>query len=127
MKTFVIAAVLVLGAIDQANAQTAATTRVMRQKLVDAQGVMAAVVTGNWVELERRSKALAKAVDDPAWLVFRTPEYAKQGEAFVRALNDLADTAASRDSDGASLAYVALTMRCIQCHRYVARARIAAQ
>ena len=45
----------------------------------------------------------------------------------MRALNDLVDTAASRDSDGAPLAYVALTMRCIQCHRYVARARIAAQ
>jgi len=84
-------------------------------------------VTGNWVELDRRSKALAKATEDPAWLVLRTPEYAKQGEAFLRAVNDLVDAAARRDSDAAPLAYFALTMRCIQCHRYVARARIAAQ
>ena len=127
MKTFVIAAALVVATIGHANAQTTATTRLMRQKLVDAQGVMAAVVTGNWVELDRRTKALAKATEDPAWLVLRTPEYAKQGEAFLRAVNDLTDAAARRDADGAPLAYMALTMRCIQCHRYVARARIAAQ
>lgn len=111
----------------QGNAQTTATARVMRQKLIDAQGVMAAVVTSNWGELDRRSKALAKATEDPAWLVLRTPEYAKQGEAFLRAVNDLQDAAARRDADGAPLAYVALTMRCVQCHRYVARARIAAR
>jgi len=127
MKTLVIVALLMSATIGDANAQTTATTRVMRQKLVDAQGVMAAVVTGNWVELDRRSKALAKATEDPAWLVLRTPEYAKQGEAFLRAVNDLVDAAARRDSDAAPLAYFALTMRCIQCHRYVARARIAAQ
>ena len=127
MKTLVIVALLMIATIADANAQTTATTRVMRQKLVDAQGVMAAVVTGNWVELDRRSKALAKATEDPAWLVLRTPEYAKQGEAFLRAVNDLVDAAARRDSDAAPLAYFALTMRCIQCHRYVARARIAAQ
>lgn len=127
MKQFAIAAVLVVTTVGQANTQTTATTRVMRQKLLDAQGVMAAVVTSNWVELDRRSKALAKATEDPAWLVLRTPEYAKQGEAFLRAVNDLVDAAARRDPDAAPLAYVALTMRCIQCHRYVARARLAAR
>ena len=97
----------------------------MRNKLADAQGVLAAVVTSNWAELERRSKALAAATDDPAWQVLKTPEYTRQSEAFVRAANDLVDAAARRDQEGAPLAYVALTMRCVQCHRYVARARIA--
>ena len=108
-------------------AQTVALNRVMRQKLADAQGVLAAVVTSNWAELERRSKALGAATNDPAWLVLKTPEYSRQSEAFVRAANDLMDAAARRDQEGAPLAYVALTMRCVQCHRYVARARIAGQ
>jgi hypothetical protein len=127
MKTFAMAAVLMVATLGQANAQTTALNRVMRQKLVDAQGVMAAVVTSNWAELDRRTKALEKATEDPVWLVLNTPEYAKQSQAFVRAVNDLVETAARRDSDAAPLAYVALTMRCVQCHRYVARARIAAQ
>ena len=105
--------------------QTTALNRVMRNKLADAQGVLAAVVTSNWAELERRSKALTAATDDPAWLVLKTPEYTRQSEAFVRAANDLVDAAARRDQEAAPLAYVALTMRCVQCHREVARARLA--
>jgi hypothetical protein len=108
-----------------ARAQTTALDRVMRQKLVDAQGVLAAVVTSNWTELNRRSRALSKATEDPAWLVLRTPEYAKQSEAFIRAIDDLVDAAARRDQDAAPLAYMAVTVRCVQCHRYVSRARIA--
>lgn len=103
-----------------------ALNRVMRQKLIDAQNVLGAVVTTNWRELERGSRALVKATEEPAWQVLASPEYVKQSEAFVRAANDLLDAATRRDQEAAPLAYVALTMRCVQCHRYVARARVAA-
>jgi cytochrome c556 len=125
MKTFAMTALLTACVVAQAGAQTPALERVMRQKLVDAQGVMAAVVTSNWTELERRSRALSKTTEDPAWLVLRTPEYAKQSEAFIRAIDDLVDAATRRDQDAAPVAYMAVTLRCVQCHRYVARARIA--
>jgi hypothetical protein len=125
MKTFAITALLTASVAARAGAQTTALDRVMRQKLADAQAVMAAVVTSNWTELDRRSRALAKATDDPAWLVLRTPEYTKQSEAFLRAIDDLVDAADRRDQDAAPLAYLAVTVRCVQCHRYVARARIA--
>ncbi len=125
MKTLAIAALLTTCVAARASAQTTALERVMRQKLADAQGVMAAVVTSDWAELDRRSRALAKATDDPAWLVLTTPEYAKQSQAFVRAVDELVDAAARRDQDAAPLAYLAVTVRCVQCHRYVARARIA--
>jgi hypothetical protein len=111
--------------VPPANAQTLAINRLMRQKLADAQAVLAAVVTSNWDALERNSRALAAATNDPAWMVLKTPEYAKQSEAFVRAANDLVDAASRRDLEATPLAYVTLTMRCVQCHRYVARARIA--
>jgi hypothetical protein len=58
-------------------------------------------------------------------MVLQSPEYTKQSQAFVFAVNDLVDVAARRDAEAAPLAYAALTMRCVQCHRYVARARIA--
>ena len=123
-KSVVLVAVIAVALESGLQAQTVALNRVMRQKLVDAQGVLAAVVTSNWSELDRRSKALVKATEDPAWLVLRSPEYVKQSEAFVRAANDLADAAERRDADGAPLAYATLTMRCVQCHRFVARARL---
>lgn len=125
MKRLVLAAAALLVLAGDAQAQTAALNRVMRQKLVDAQAVLSAVVTGNWRELERSSRALAKATEDPAWLVLQSPEYTKQSQAFVYAVNDLVEAASRRDAEAAPLAYAALTMRCVQCHRYVARARIA--
>ena len=125
MKNAFLAVVVALLPVSDLQAQTVALNRVMRQKLVDAQSVLSAVVTSNWRELERSSRALAKATEDPAWMVLRAPEYTKQSEAFLNAVNDLVDAAARRDAEGAPLAYAALTMRCVQCHRYVARARLA--
>lgn len=126
MKRVVVVILLAVLALEaSAQAQTVALNRVMRQKLTDAQGLLAAVVTNNWVEIERRSRALASATNEPAWLVLRTPEYTKQSEAFLFAANDLVDAASRRDAEAAPLAYTALTLRCVNCHRYVARARLA--
>lgn len=125
MKKIVMSVVVALVLVADLQAQTVALNRVMRQKLVDAQSVLAAVVTSNWRELDRSSKALIKATADPAWLVLQSPEYTKQSQAFVFALNDLAEAAARRDAEAAPLAYAAMTMRCVQCHRFVARARLA--
>jgi len=112
--------------VSNSSAQTTALNRVMRQKLETSQGLLAAVVTSNWTDLERRSEALVRITNDPAWAVLNTPEYARQSQAFLHAAQDLVDAAKRRDLDAAPLAYVSLTLSCVQCHRYVARARIAA-
>ncbi|HET9270095.1 MAG TPA: hypothetical protein VFO31_18095 [Vicinamibacterales bacterium] len=125
MKKIVLTASVALVLAADLQAQTVALNRVMRQKLVDAQSVLAAVVTDNWRELDRGSRALIKATEDPAWMVLQSPEYTKQSQAFVFAVNDLVEVAARRDAEAAPLAYAALTMRCVQCHRFVARARLA--
>jgi hypothetical protein len=113
-------------AVSNSSAQTTALNRVMRQKLENSQGLLAAVVTSNWADLERRSQALSRITNDPAWAVLNTPEYARQSQAFLHAAQDLVEAAKRRDLDAAPLAYASLTLSCVQCHRYVARARIAA-
>jgi hypothetical protein len=114
-------------AIATASAQTIALKRLMQQKLEHSQSILAAVTTSNWGEMQRHSEALVQVTRDPAWLVMNTPEYAKQSQAFVRAAEDLLDAARRRDLEAAPLAYVSMTLSCVQCHRYVARARIARQ
>jgi hypothetical protein len=106
-------------------AQTSALDRLMRQKLDHSQAILAAVVTSNWPELQRHSQALIDLTGDPAWTVLKTPEYATQSEAFVRAAQGLVAAATRRDPDETPIAYMSLTLRCVQCHRYVARTRIA--
>ena len=106
-------------------AQTGALDRLMREKLEHSQAILAAVVTSNWPELQRHSQALIAITGDPAWTVLKTPEYATQSEAFVRAAQELVAAATRRDLDETPVAYMSLTLRCVQCHRYVARTRIA--
>ena len=105
--------------------QTVALKRLMQQKLEHSQGILAAVVMSNWGEMERHSAAVLQVTREPAWMAMNTPEYSRQSQAFVRAAEDLLDAARRRDLDAAPLAYVSMTLSCVQCHRYVARTRIA--
>ena len=111
--------------VTAAAAQTVGLNRVMRAKLEHAQQILGDVVTSNWSGLERHSLELRRATEDPAWAVLTTPEYARHTAAFLRASEDLLEAAKQRDLEAAPLAYMSLTMSCVQCHRYVARTRIA--
>ncbi len=101
--------------------------QVMREKLVHAQKILEAVVTSDWVSLETHSRELEGLTNDPRWTVLRYPEYARHSAAFVRAIQDLHRAAAQRDLEKTPQAYVAVTLKCVECHRYLARARIVAK
>ena len=105
--------------------QGPALNRVMREKLVHAQKILEAVVTSDWVSLETQSRELERLTKDPRWTVLKYPEYARHSAAFVLAIQDLHRAAAQRDLEKTPQAYVAVTLKCVECHRYLARARIA--
>jgi hypothetical protein len=119
------AVVLVGLALTEASSQTLLLSRLMREKLQQSQGLLAALVTSNWNDLERRSRAIERLTHDPAWAVMNAPEYSRHAAAFLRATEDLIDTAQRHDLEAAPLAYVALTMSCVRCHQAVARSRLA--
>jgi hypothetical protein len=98
----------------------------MQEKLEHSQQILSAVVTSNWVNLERHGLELLRLTEDPAWTAFTTPEYARYSGAFLQAVEDLVEAARRRDLETAPVAYVSLTMSCVQCHRHVGRARLAA-
>jgi hypothetical protein len=98
---------------------------VMRVKLDHAQKILEAVVTSDWVGLETHSRELQRLTADPGWTVLKYPEYAKHSTAFVQAIQVLHRAAAQRDLEETPKAYVAVTLQCVECHRYLARQRIA--
>ena len=115
----------VLGAASSAAAQTPATARLMRQKLALSQRLLEAILTSNFATLDEESVALARLTESPSWTVFKTPEYRRYSDAFVRVTDDLRAAAKDRDLDAAALHYTALAMSCYQCHRYIKNARVA--
>lgn len=106
-------------------AQGPAVNRVMRKKLEVSQKILEAVVTSHWADLETRSRDLENLTNDPAWRVLTAPEYARQSSAFRDAVRTLRDAATKQDLDGAPKAYIAVTVSCVECHRYLARNRLA--
>lgn len=98
---------------------------VMHEKLEHTQKILAAVVTSDWVSLETHSRQLERLTEDPRWTALKYPEYARYSGAFVRAVQDLRRAAAQRDLEKTPKAYVAVTLQCVECHRYLARSRIA--
>jgi hypothetical protein len=120
-----VAAAVVAMASSGSAMQTAATGRLMREKLTHAQRVLEALTTSNYALLERESSALSEATKELGWMVLRTPEYARQSEAFLRSTEELVAAAKHRDLDLAAIQYVSMTMSCYQCHRYMKNMRIA--
>jgi hypothetical protein len=105
--------------------QTLQTERVMREKLAASQQLLAALVTSDWAALDRQSRTLEALTNDPGWDVMRLPEFSRQTPPFQRALQAVTGAARQRDQRAALAAYTDLVGTCVECHRYVGRARIA--
>jgi hypothetical protein len=123
--TVVVMALLTGIVVRTTDAQTAQTKQVMQQKLGESQQLLAALVTSNWIVLGQRTAALQALTNQPGWQVLTTPEFRSQTGAFQRATQSLATAATQRDQRTALAAYNELVTSCVECHRYVARARIA--
>lgn len=107
--------------------QSTPLRRVMHDKLGHSHQLLEALVTSNWSSLEAHARALQQIAETPAWNALATSDYVRYTSDFTRAAQELADRAHARDLEGAPLAYVSLTLTCVQCHRYVARARVASR
>lgn len=117
--------VVSLFAMAASTPQGPALERVMQKKLVVSQKILEAVVTSRWADLEARSRDLEDLTNDPAWMALRTKEYAQHSDAFRTTVRALHTAAAQRDLEKTPTAYVAMTLSCVECHRYLARNRLA--
>jgi cytochrome c556 len=117
---------LVIAFLSRAEGQTTQTKQVMQQKLAQSQQLLGAVVTSNWAALTQRTQALESLTGQPGWQFLQTTEYRAYTAGFEKATHALAAAAQQRDQRTAATAYNELVNSCVECHRYVARSRIAA-
>jgi hypothetical protein len=101
------------------------TKEFMREKLGHSQKVLEALALEDFFTLEQRAKKLSAMTEDTSWQAFQNPDYAEHSATFRRHANALTRAAQEKDLDAAALAYVRLTMSCIECHKMV-RGRLVA-
>lgn len=91
----------------------------MRAKLGHGQKVLEGLTVEDYDLIEKGAHDLALASQDSSWQVLQTEDYARQSDDFRRSCNALRAAAKARNLDGAALAWMEVTMKCIQCHKYV--------
>jgi hypothetical protein len=119
----IIAAIVLL--VQSADAQTVRTGRLMREKLLHSQRILAALTTSDYALLQKETRALTTITENPEWAEMMTGALRPFTGGFINTLADLSAAAARRDYDAAGKSYTALTAACFNCHKHVMNSRIA--
>ena len=92
---------------------------VMQRKLEYAQELLQALATEDYEKISKNSQALNLLSLESAWNTIVTEEYLKQSNSFRNALEAMRDGAKDENIDRATLGYVDMTIRCVECHKYL--------
>lgn len=99
---------------------------IMALKLKHSERVLEAIALADFDTLAKESQALSLLSQEAAFNVLMTAEYAQQSLEFRRSADALTKAAKSKNIDAAALAYVDITMKCVNCHKHVRDVRMAA-
>jgi len=122
--------VIALGAIALAAAvsvsQEQGIEQIMQRKLDHAHAILEALIMEDYETLEDSAIALQKLSEDAGWFVLQTPEYTQRSAAFRQSAKEIEESAKERNLEGATLGYVDMTLKCVQCHELLRGRRMAA-
>lgn len=94
----------------------------MRQKLEFSKQLLEGLTLEEFARIEKNGRALKILSQAAEWedpIMPNPEEYQVYTNDFQRLCDDLRKNARDKNIDGATLAYVKLTMNCVACHKYV--------
>jgi cytochrome c556 len=98
---------------------------IMQMKLSHAQKVLEGIALNDFNLIEKHADELIILSNKAEWKVLPTRDYLLQSNEFRRNAELLTKAAKGKNLDGATLAYVQLTMSCVSCHKHVREVRMA--
>ncbi len=125
MKTKLLLLTLVLALAAGISVSIAQTKRnraakeFMREKLELSQRVLEGLATEDYDLIIAKGTSLSAMSKQADWRVFENPDYDQQSTTFRRHVNSLVKAAKDKNLDAATLAYVRVTMSCVDCHKFV--------
>lgn len=125
VATTLLAGLLFCAASCPAQAQDENLSKFMREKLTHSQKVLEGLTTENYALIAKHGKELKVLSQAEMWQVLQTPEYLAHSADFRRTAEAMVDAAEKKNLDGASLAYVEMTLKCVNCHKYIKRTKTA--
>ena len=95
----------------------------MQLKLDKSKAILEGLALENYQTIAENSRGLRLLSLESGWNVIQTNEYAKQSSEFKRSCDVITEAAKQKDLGRATLGYVALTVRCVECHIYLRKQR----
>jgi cytochrome c556 len=121
-----VAMVLSLGAVLSGSVQAQDNVAVfMKAKLEHSQQVLKGLAMEDFDLIAKHSQAMSLLCEDEIWMVLQTPEYRARSAEFRRSVDTVTEAAKKKNLEAAALGYVDATLKCVSCHKYVRKVRMA--
>lgn len=95
----------------------------MRMKLEKSKEILEGLTIEDFDKIAKNARGLKLLSMESGWKVIQTEEYATQSRDFRRTCDLIAEAAGEKDISRAALGYVAMTVRCVECHAYMRKHR----
>lgn len=95
----------------------------MQRKLDHSKAILEGLALENYEQIAKNSQALSLLSLESTWNVISTQEYLQHSQDFRRAVKEITEAAHEKNIDKATLGYVDLTIRCVECHKYLRETR----
>lgn len=91
----------------------------MQMKLDKSKAILEGLTIEDYELISKNAQALHLLSRESGWNVLQTKRYTSESEDFRRAVEVIAEAAKEKDINRAALGYVAMTVRCVECHTYM--------
>lgn len=112
----VLTSVVALGLFSQ-EPGSAQRSAFMRLKLEPAKSILEGIALNDFGTIAQSAERLRKLTLDEDWMVRQSQEYRRQSAEFQRAVSLIGRAASERNLDGATIAYLQMTLQCVHCHK----------
>lgn len=91
----------------------------MQLKLEYSKEILAGLALEDHEKVAKNAQALSLLSLESTWNVLNTKDYMEHSEDFRATAKVIQEAAKEKNIERATLGYVAMTVRCVECHRYL--------
>lgn len=99
-------------------------TPLMQMKLDKSKAILEGLTMEDFDKIRSNARSLRLLSTESGWNIIQSEEYAAQSRDFQRATDIIVAAAEEKDIHRAAMGYVALTVRCVECHSYMRKHRV---
>lgn len=105
--------------VQNPDATKSALHPLMQMKLDKSKEILEGLTLEDFDKIGKNARSLRLLSTESGWNVIQTEEYATQSRDFQRTCDMIVEAVEEKDISRATLGYVAMTVRCVECHAYM--------